>query len=292
MLERLKTHMTIRNPLTKDDMRRYLFAAKVTHSACEVIKQFYDVDIDKNEFGYLLLYFNLAIIKFELNKPLNVAILSGRGRPESVMIANEIKERFSSRKYNINEVTSIDKDYDLIISTYNTNLSVNCPVLTTNTDNYLDNIAEMVNNIRYKNLDLDIFFKEEYCPFDLDGETWEEVENNLHEELTKKDLFKSIINADSHLMIDELGNGIIHMQDSYRILKKNMCYFCLLKKSVYYDRDPIRVIIITKTKRDHDKDLYNLCRIISKWANDKQKVNNFVKNRDFKELIKDLRSLL
>lgn len=93
-------------------------------------------------------------------------------------------------------------------------------------------------------------------------------------------------------MIDELGNGIIHMQDSYRILKKNMCYFCLLKKSVYYDRDPIRVIIITKTKRDHDKDLYNLCRIISKWANDKQKVNNFVKNRDYKELIKDLRSLL
>ena len=93
-------------------------------------------------------------------------------------------------------------------------------------------------------------------------------------------------------MVDELGNGIVHFQDSYRIVRKSMFYVCTLKKPVYWDKELVRVLVLTKTKKEHDKDLYNLCRVVSKWANDKSKVNKLLKNSSFEELKKDLKGKL
>lgn len=99
MIRRLQAHMTIRNTAVIDNKRRYLFATKVTHSACAVIEQYYNVQVDLNEFGFLLLYFNLAITKFEVNKIIKIGIFTGRSRPESMMYLNELREQFPSRKY-------------------------------------------------------------------------------------------------------------------------------------------------------------------------------------------------
>ena len=96
MVRRLQAHMTIRNTSVIDNKRRYLFATKVTHSACAVIEQYYNVRVDLNEFGYLLLYFNLAITKFEVNKIIKIGIFTGRSRPESMMYLNEVREQFPS----------------------------------------------------------------------------------------------------------------------------------------------------------------------------------------------------
>lgn len=284
MVERLKNHIVIKNPLVKDNMRRYLFATKVTHSACEVIKQVYGVNVDINEFGYLLLYFNLEISRFEVNKYIKIGVISGRGRPESIMLANEIIERFSSNKYRVYKVDK-DKidDYDLVISTYDLKTD-NENIMVITRDNYLDNVEEKLNEIRYKNLDINLYLKEEYCTFNLDGETKEEVELNIYKELYKKELINEIPKKYNRCLEDELGNGIVHFQDSYRILRKNMFYIFTLKKAVYWDRELVRIIILTKTKKENDKDLYNLCRLVSRWANDKYAINKFLKNQNFNEL--------
>lgn len=294
MLERLSTHMTIRNPLVKDNMRRYLFATKITHSACEIIEQFYHINVDLNEFGYLLLYFNLAIIRFELNKPLKIAILSGRGRPESVMIANEIKERFSSQKYQISEVKKIDEhqDVDLYISTYKVEEDCKRPIVIINNDNYLEKIKLKIDELRYRKFDFDVFCKEEFCTFNLDGTTKEEVMDNFYQELKKKELIKDVPDKYVELQDNEIGNGIVHLQDSYRIIKKNMIYVCTLKKAVYWNKENVRILILIKTKKDYDKDLFNICRVVSKWANDVTKVNKLLKNQKFEELEADLKEKL
>lgn len=294
MLERLSTHMTIRNPLVKDNMRRYLFATKITHSACEVIEQVYHVHVDLNEFGYLLLYFNLAVIRFEVTKPLKIVILSGRGRPESVMIANEIKERFSSSKYQITEVKKVEEagDFDLAISTYKMDENKMAPMVIINNDNYIEKIHAKIDELRYRKFDLSVFCKEEYCTFDLDGVNKEEVMNNFYYELKRKGLIKDVPDKYVELLDDEIGNGIVHLQDSYRIIKKNMLYICTLKKAVYWNKESIRILILIKTKKDHDKDLFNICRVVAKWANDISKVNRLLKNQDFKLLLEDLKEKL
>ena len=292
MIERLKTHLTIRNPLVKENMRRYLFATKITHSACEVIQHFYNVKVDLNEFGYLLLYFNLAVNNFELDKPINIAILSGRGRPELVMIANEIKERFSSRKYNIKEVRKLEKDYDLVISTYQLDTELNCPVVMINDDNYIEKIREKINEIRFSRLDIAFFCTRENCSFNLDGNTKEEVLNNLYIDLKEKGIIKELPDKYSGFHDDEIGNGIIHFQDAYRIVKKDILYVCTLKKPVYWNKEMARILIITKTKKEHDKDLYNLCRVVSKWTSNPAMVNRFLKNQNYDDLMEDLKDLL
>ena len=293
MIERLSMHMTIRNPLVKDHMRRYLFATKITHSACRIIEEVYGVEVDLNEFGYLLLYFNLVVIRFEVNKPMRIAFLSGRGRSESVMIANEIRERFSSQKYQISEVKKVDANvYDLVISTYKTVEDCGCPVVIINDDNYIEKIRNKIDELRYRKFDLDVFCKEEYCSFGLDGLTKEEVIHNFYGELKRKGLFKDNVENNIELIDNEIGNGIVHFQDSNRIIKKNMIYVCTLKKSIYWDKEYVRVIILIKTKKDHDKDLFNICRAVAKWSNDIVKVNRLLKHQNFEVLFGDLKEKL
>lgn len=293
MIERLRIHMTIRNPLVMDNMRRYLFATKITHSVCQIIEKFYKVKVDLNEFGYLLLYFNLEVTRFELNKPLKIVIFSGRGRPESLMIVNEIKEQFSSHKYKITEVKKVEpKGYDLGISTYKIDERCDYPIIIIDDDNYIEKIKGKIDELRYKKLDLDIFCREEYCTFELDGSTKEEVMNNFYKELEKKNLIKDNSEQVFELLDDELGNGIVHLQDTYRMIRNNMLYVCTLKKAIYWNKEMVRILILTKTKKEHDKDLFNLCRVVSKWANDVIKVNRLLKNQNFNELKEDFKEKL
>ena len=231
----------------------------------------------------------MAVTRFEVNKPLKVALLSGRGRPEAVMIANEIKEHFSSHKYVIQEVEKLENNkYDLVVSTYSVNKQVDCPTIIIDNDNYLEAIREKLTEIRYADLDLDTFIKEEYCTFGLEGETKDEVEHNFYQELFNKDLLKEMPDRFNKCLVDELGNGVVHFQDSYRIVRKSMLYVCVLKKLVYWDKEQVRILILTKTKKEHDKDLYNLCRVVSKWANDKACLNRLIKNGSFEQLKKDI----
>ncbi|MFV0552012.1 MAG: BglG family transcription antiterminator [Anaerorhabdus sp.] len=293
MITRLRYHMTIRNPLVNDHMRRYLFATKVTHSACAIIEQFYEVKVDQNEFGYLLLYFNLAITRFETNKQITIGILTGRGRPEALMYFNEISEHFSSHKYKIVEIDTIESNmnFDLIISTYKLEKSMNFPIFVITNDNYIEKIREKINEIRYHDLDIDRFFKEEYCYFDLDGDTKEEVLTNFYKVLYEREIIKDIPTDYNGLIDDELGNGIAHLQDSYRIVRKSLCFLCSLKKPIYWDKNMVRILVLTKTKKECDKDLYNLCRIVSKWANDIKKVSDFIKDQRFETLMDGIKKI-
>lgn len=292
MVNRLRFHMTIRNPLVYDNKRRYLFATKVTHSACAIIKQFYEVDVDINEFGYLLLYFNLAITKFESNKQIRIGILTGRGRPEALMYSNEIREYFSSRKYLITDIDNLDtKDsFDLIISTYRIE-KINYPTIVINNDNYIDEIREKLNEIRYHNIDVEHYFKEEFCYFELNGDTRDEVYDNFIKVLIERKIINEKPDEYNSFIDDDLGNGIVHFQDAYRIVRKSMCFICTLKKPIYWDKNLVRIFILTKTKKEGDKDLYNLCRMVSKWANDTSLVNDLLKRQSFECLLNDLKKI-
>ena len=52
---RLRTHLIVRHPLLFENLRRYLFATKVAHSASGIIEKLFGVRMDNNEFAYLVL---------------------------------------------------------------------------------------------------------------------------------------------------------------------------------------------------------------------------------------------
>lgn len=292
MIQRLQNHMVIRNPLVHDNLRRYLFATKVTHSAVAVIEQMYNIAIDINEFGYLLLYFNMAIMSLEHKKKIRIGFVSGRGRPESIMYLNEIRENLPQDRF---QVIAIDKndlltiDVDFLITTYTINQTFKTPVYLIKNDLYLNEIREQLNHLQYMNLDFENYFKKEYCFFNMLGTTKEDVLQNLYHLFYKRGYINDIPQYNQRFKDDELGNGIVHFQDLYRIIRKEMCFFIVLKHSVLWDKDIVRVLIITKTKKYGDKDLPALCRLVSRWANRADKVEQLITNQDFDSLIYDLK---
>lgn len=295
MIQRLHHHMVIRNPLVYDNLRRYLFATKVTHSAVAIIEQMYDVQVDINEFGYLLLYFNMAIIKYEHRKKIRIGFVSGRGRPESIMYFNEIQENFSRDKYH---VVLIDKEsiktgealpVDFLISTYTFKEALFIPTYLIHNDTYLEEIRNELNQLQYKNLNFQQYFKEEFSIFDFPGTTKEEVLKNFYQFFYEREYIKRIPDENSEFKDDELGNGIVHFQDLYRILRKEMCFVAVLKHPVLWNKDIVRVLIVTKTKKEGDKDLPAICRIVSRWANRADKVEHLIATQRFEQFIQDLK---
>ena len=291
MVRRLQAHMTIRNTSVIDNKRRYLFATKVTHSACAVIEQYYNVRVDLNEFGYLLLYFNLAITKFEVNKIIKIGIFTGRSRPESMMYLNEVREQFPSRKYDIENIQKISEDYDLIISLYKCDTEVSCPLVIIENDDYMNKVQKIVYEIRYQNLNINKYLQDEYIYFNLEGETKADVCRNFYKLLYDRNLITDIPNSANEFIDDEIGNGIVHFQDSYRIVRKNMWFICTLKKPIYWDKQSVKILMLTKTKKENDKDLYNLCRIVSKWSNDLTLINDFLRNPSRPKLKYDINNI-
>lgn len=295
MIQRLKNHMIIRNPLVYENLRRYLFATKVTHSAVAVIEQMYEVQVDINEFGYLLLYFNMAIIKFEHQKKTRIGFVSGRGRPESIMYFNEIQECFSKDKY---KVISIDKEMlhdidtlsiDILVTTYTLKEIINVPIYLIHNDIYLDEIREAMNQLQYHNLNFHKYFKEKYFISDLTGQTKEEVLKNLYRLFYAQKYVNKIPDKNTYFKDDELGNGIVHFQDLHRIIREEMCFIAILKHPVLWNKEIVRVLIITKTKRDGDRDLSVICRLISRWANNAEHIEHLITTRSFTKFLEDLK---
>lgn len=297
MITRLKNNMVIRNPLAHDNLRRYLFATKITYTACMIIENSYDVKIDINEFGYLVLYFNLALCKIENKKKIRIGLVSGRGRPESTMYLNEITEYFSHEKYEVKmldnaQITMGDyKDIDLLVTTYTLPTPLSVPSITIEDDYYIDEIRKALNKIKVNNLDFKKYFKEEYSCFNLDGNTKEEVLENLHKKFIELKFIDKLPEKNKSFVSNEIGNGIVHFQDLFRICRNGFFFIAVLNKPVLWDQDVVKVLIMLKTKRDGDKDLSTLCKIISKWANNADMVESLIENMDYSMFLSDIKNV-
>ena len=81
----------------------------------------------------------------------------------------------------------------------------------------------------------------------------------------------------------------MHFQDLHRIVREEMCFIVVLKHPVLWNKDIVRVLIITKTKRDGDKDLPVICRLISRWSNKTENIEHLVTSKDFTKFLEDLK---
>lgn len=297
MITRLRNHMVIRNPLVYDNLRRYLFATKVTHSACAVIEHIYDVEVDINEFGYLVLYFHLAITKFQNRKKIRIGFLSGRGRPEFIMYLNEIREYLSQGKYVVEEIDTNELDHianrniDFLITTFMLKESLAFPVYVIKNDSYLEEIRRELNVLQYRRLDFQSYFKPEFCLFDFPGSSKEEVLDNFYNILYQRNYIKRKPELQDQFKYNELGKGIVHFQDLHRIARQEMCLFVMLSKPILWDQDVVKILIFSKTKRDGDKDLPVLCSILSRWADQVELVDHFLNTKDANVLMNELQEV-
>lgn len=141
---------------------------------------------------------------------------------------------------------------------------------------------------KMEELRIDRYLQPDYCVFGLEGQNRDKVMENLYATLLDRGLINTELDWKSAFRANEVGNGIGHIQDLGRILKNAGCYVFVLKTPILWEQDIIRMLVMVKTKRDGDKDLPLLCRIISDWTSSTEKVEHFLKEQSWEVFRRDI----
>lgn len=135
LIERLQIGFSVRADNASFPKSENLLAYRFAQIAIDTIKKNYDLEVDENERSFLIIYFNLALYRKNMQKGLRIAVVNGSGRPEGLLLLNQIT---LARKnlpdvIEIIEPSSINKQseckYDAIISNSKINYGVELPTI-------------------------------------------------------------------------------------------------------------------------------------------------------------------
>ncbi|GGP07469.1 BglG family transcription antiterminator [Oceanobacillus neutriphilus] len=298
MLRRVRSGMVLRNPIVHENLQKYIFAAKVTISAVKVMEDYFNIKINLNEFGYLMLYFNVALRNLNKKSKISICMVSGRGRAETIMYLEELRDKFPQDKYVITNCDSVEDiigrlgDYDIFISSYEMDIPEAIPQVAIEKGDYIKQIQQIANNIDFYRGDFsdyfNRYFQEAFSNFHLEGSDKESILQNILQDLKEQDIVESHSELEAPFVAHEIGNNIVHLQDLHKVCRKPVCYIAVLNDPIVWDNDVVRVLFLIKTKRDGDHHLNILCEMFSKWAQNKENIQRLVKRKNYKVFLDDI----
>ncbi len=294
MITRIKAHIVFRNFEVTENLIQYLFATKITHSACRIIKKHYGVSPDINEFGYLVLYFQMALMGIMNKNKYKIGILIQRGRAEQLMYFYEINSKFAGERYHFEmidlseEAKFKEKSYDLILSTDDLRFC-NCQnVYVLDRRHYIEEIDRRLEELDFLYFAREKYFRRENFITNWSAANKAQADKKIFQFLLKNGYLKEHVKEFSEFEYTELGKGLVHLQDTDKIISKTICLVIVLNESIYWNKNPVRIILLTKTKKDTDADLYSLCSVISRWARNDYNIIKLLENKDFESFFADL----
>lgn len=293
MVLRLQTHLIVRNPLLFENLRRYLFATKMAHSASGIIEKLFGVQMDNNEFAYLVPAFNLFISAHEKRKKFKVGFCGDLGLPESLLYFNDLSEQLPRDRYDLIWVDKYHNTGHLnqiqyLVYVDSFRLAADLPSYEIQDGGTIQEVCDAIAEYKMSEIQILQYLRPEFGIFGLEGKNREEVMENLYRCLSGRDLIATALDWKNAFRANEVGNGIAHIQDLGRILKKAGCYVCILKNPILWEQDIIRILVMIKTKRDGDKNLSVLCQIVSGWASSPDKVERLLKTQSYQVFCEDI----
>ncbi|RJV77676.1 transcription antiterminator [Eubacterium sp. AF19-17] len=298
MAERIRLQLTLRNPLLLENNRRYQFAVELTLEAVDVIEEELQIEIDHNEFGYLVLYFNLALNRYQSRIKKRLILVSGYGRPEMIMTLNTLNENF---KGFIDDIVTCDvielenfsfQHNDIVITTIPIMPSSKVPVV------YIQGKVEFYYH------EILSLLKSEY---DINCSIRKYLLPSLYQEgllcKNKQDVYKELekllaamwgeaeaaklVNGIYHLG-NEVGNDIICLHSRYDYHTPFIA-FLSLKNHMLWEKQHVRYIFFMNMNVESDKEMvHHMYHLISNWADVKTRITYYAKNQDYQELIESL----
>lgn len=293
MVLRLRTHLIVRNPLLFENLRRYLFATKVAHSASGVIERIFGVEMDNNEFAYLVPAFNMIISTHEKRKRFKIGFCGDLGFSEALIYYNELSENLPKDGY---ELVWVDKNHNTgylnqlqyLIYVNEFRFHSALPHYEIKDGDSVLEVCGAIAEYKLEQIQIEQYLKPEFGVFGLEGKSRDEVMENLYRCLKERGLIAAELDWKYAFRANEVGNGIAHIQDLGRILKRAGCYVCILKTPILWEQDIIKLIVMIKTKRDGDRNLSLLCGIVSNWASSPDMVERFLKAQKYEVFCEDI----
>lgn len=294
MVKRIRKNLVIRNPFLQENMRKYLFALKITESAVHIIEMTYQVKIPLDEFGYLLFYFQTALNKLKKRRKISIGFIMGRGRSESILYQQEIRSSLPEEGFTLQlfrsqaDVDQSENKIDIIVSVFPIQAMNFKYMVTIESGNYIEKIKKIADKIEVEEVNLDKYFKEGYFITSLKGNTKEEVYQNILTILNEKEILRGKIQENPPFISQEIGNDMVHLQDLYKYCKKPIGFVGILENPFIWEKSIVKAIFLIKTKRDGDVDLPIICQIISDFISDSKKISNLKEERDYRQFRKNL----
>lgn len=290
MIKRIENGLTIRNSLVYQNLRQFLFATKITISAVSIIELFNkNIKISLDEFGYLLLYFQAALIEQRSHPEIEIGLVSGHGRAEEILYQQELQERFKEDNIKVKLYQSpeaIQNQIDIAVTIKESDILKANETVAIENGNYLNEIETLIKRQGILDVDLKKYIKKENLIY-LQGDNKIQVTQNLIREMDKMKLLKPY-HDEEVFTTHEIGNSVVHLQDIKKQVEKPVCLLAVLEQPIIWDKTEVRVLLFIKTKKDGDKDLYVLCELFSRWVDNKNKVQNLIDTMSFENLKKDL----
>ena len=136
MLNRLKFHVKLNNPLLDELVNKYPLAYQMAEIASDVIWHEYGFTVNEDEKGYLTAYFGLFLAQNDLKKakPFRVAVVCGSGRVTAQLIKVQLKKVLdSSAEITLFSDEKVNKDilnqFDIILTTVDLPFTCQRPII-------------------------------------------------------------------------------------------------------------------------------------------------------------------
>ncbi len=135
MLNRLRYHVPLKNPLLEDLQEKYPLAWKMAGVAAKVIQTEYGMDVTKDERGYLASYFGVFLEEQDLKqKHFRAAVVCGTGRVTARLVAVQLRRVLdSSAELDLFADEKVSREilngYDMVLTTVDLPCPCDRPVI-------------------------------------------------------------------------------------------------------------------------------------------------------------------
>ncbi|NMA15916.1 MAG: transcription antiterminator [Erysipelotrichia bacterium] len=291
MIERLEIGFPLRNYESGNAVKENLVATIFARRIIFDIEKEFSVFVDENEEGYLALYFSLALSRKRMSEGLTIAVITGTGRPEGIILYSKINfarkgNNDEIRLLDVTELDNIDESqYDIIISSTGLPQIKNIPVLILKNFNYYDPDRlsvliekSLIGNEFYKLLlDENNVYDNLQCSYE--SELISEINNLLSE---NKEDDKDVIGDYS---ITELGNGCALLCTKSHPDKSFVRIFNL-RKQIVIDKNLIQTIIYADCNISQARQFILLMDFMTRWLKNDELVLEYRKNPTYENLMR------
>ncbi len=300
---RVKYDMILKNPLIREIKTRFTLAYSIGVSACEVLKEQYNKEIQEDEIGYFALHFNLALErKKNIISKKNILIVCSTGRGTAQLLVYRFKEEFGKYLNDINtcDTLSIKKvdfsNIDYVITTVPIKEKIPVPILQI--EYFLDDrdiklIKKVLSDEKSQRIEK--YFDRRLFLTDLDFKTKEEVLRYMTKKIkaVKKvpNNFYSYLIKREKLSTTEFGNLVAIPHPSKALSDDTFICIAILNKPILWDKKKVQLIYLLSIENSVNKNLQLIYQVSSKMLMNQDYVKKVIKQKDYDETIQLLSSI-
>lgn len=300
---RMRYHIRISNPIMAEIRENYAFAYTMAKKCAMELARYYQDEVPEDEVGYLAVILALGLEQHskEVRKS-KILIVCGAGRGSSRMLRFKYEQEFGAYLDRISvcglhELPLFDfKDVDYVFTTVPIHQKIPVPIIEVG--EFLGNadIVKVKGILERGHIDfLDGYYRENQFLTEVEGETREEVIQNVCEEIQKqRDLpegFMEAVFERERLAQTDFGN-LIAMPHPYRVMtEETFVYVAVLKKEILWSCHPVQLVFLTAICEKEDRNLPRFYDVTTRLFMQEQMVRQVIEKKSFSILMQMLRQI-